>query len=48
MFGSLDEQMKRDESASSTAKERWIRYTIVLIISVLVFGRLYAGIMLLE
>jgi hypothetical protein len=48
MFSSLDEQMKSDESASSTSRERWIRYAGVVIATALVFGGLYAGIMLLE
>ena len=48
MFSSLDEQMKSDESASSTRLERWIRYASVMAVSLLVFGGVYAGIVFLE
>jgi hypothetical protein len=48
MFDSLDEQMKSSDSASSTPRERWIRYASMAVVSVLVFGALYAAIMLME
>jgi hypothetical protein len=48
MFSSLDEQMKRDEATTSSSRERWFRYATVVVASILVFGGLYAGIMLLE
>jgi hypothetical protein len=48
MFNSLDEQMKRDDATSSSSRERWIRYASIAIVSILVFGSVYAGIMLLE
>ena len=48
MFNSLDEQMKRDEAKTSNPRERWFRYASIAIVSILVFGGLYAGIMLLE
>lgn len=46
MFSSLDEQMKLDEATSSTSRERLLRYAGVAIASILVFGGLYAGILL--
>jgi len=46
MFSSLDEAMKHDDAVSSTPRERWMRYAGVFIVAVLVFGGLYAGIML--
>jgi hypothetical protein len=46
MFDSLDEEMKRNERVSSSPRERWIKYLTVLIASLLVFGGLYAGIIL--
>ena len=48
MFNSLDEEIKRDDQATSTSRERWLRYTAVLVISVVLFGGLYAGIRFLE
>jgi hypothetical protein len=40
--------MKRDDDAVQTPQERWARYAAVLLISVLLFGGLYAGIRYLE
>lgn len=48
MFSSLDEQMNRDECASSSARERWIRYAAIAVASALVFGGLYASLMFIE
>lgn len=48
MFTSLDEQMRRDEATASSLLERWFRYAGIAITSILVFGGLYAGIMLIE
>ena len=48
MFNSLDEEMKRDDQDTSTPRERWLRYAVVLLLSVVLFGGLYAGIRLLE
>lgn len=44
MFNSLDEEIQRDDQAMSTARERWLRYALVLLASVVLFGGLYAGI----
>jgi hypothetical protein len=48
MFGSLDEQMKRDDAASSNSRERWLKYATVVLLSILMFGGLYGTILLLE
>lgn len=48
MFTSLDEQIKHDDDAVSTPQERWMRYAGVFLISVLLFGGLYAVIRFLE
>ena len=48
MFNSLDEEIKRDDQATSTARERWLRYGAVLLASIVLFGSLYAGIRFLE
>ena len=48
MFNSLDEQIKRDDAAATTKRERWLKYAGVLLLSVLLFGGLYAAIRFLE
>jgi hypothetical protein len=48
MFDSLDDDFKRYDQSTSTQRERWIRYTVVVLVSLLAFGCLYAGIRLLE
>ncbi len=48
MFDSLDDQMKMDEAKESTRTERWLRWTAVGVVSVLVFGGLYFGMHLLQ
>ena len=48
MFTSLYEEIKRDNDAVTTPRERWLRYTGIFVISILLFGGLYAGIRLLE
>ncbi len=44
MFDSLDEQIKRDEDRVSSGKERMVRWAIVLIAAVVVFGGLILGV----
>lgn len=46
MFSSLDEQMKLDDATTSSSRERWFKYASVAIVSLLIFGGLYAGILL--
>ena len=48
MFNSLDEQIKHDDEAVSTPRERGLYYAAVLLISLFLFGGLYAGIRYLE
>jgi hypothetical protein len=48
MFTNLDDQIKRDDNAVSTPQGRWLRSAGVLLISLLLFGALYAGVRLLE
>ena len=48
MFDSLDEQIKHDDQASSSPKERILVWLSVAVISVVVFGGLYMGIRLLD
>jgi hypothetical protein len=48
MFDSLDDQMKRDELKESSSTERWLRWAVVAVVSVLLFGGLYYGVRMLE
>jgi hypothetical protein len=41
MFDSLADQMKADEQQQSSGRERAVRYAVVALVSVLVFGGLY-------
>ena len=48
MFTSLDEQIKRADDAVSAPQGRWVRHAAVLLISILLFGGLYAVIRFVE
>ena len=48
MFDSLDEKIKRDIEASTTPRQRYVVYTLVLAMAAVLFGSLYAGIRFLE
>ena len=47
MFESLDEQMKHDDAETSTPKERMLKWVLVCVISIVLFGGLYMGVRLL-
>jgi uncharacterized membrane protein len=48
MFESLDEQMKHDEMEATTPRERYFKWVLVAIVSVVLFSGLYMGVRLLE
>lgn len=48
MFESLDDRMKHDEEEVSTPKERLLKWVLVGVVSVILFGGLYMGVRLLE
>jgi hypothetical protein len=48
MFDSLDEQIKLDEHRSSSNMERTIRWLLIVVLSVIVFGGLYWGVHLMQ
>jgi hypothetical protein len=43
MFDSLDEQIRADEHKSVSNKERMMRWALIVLLSVIVFGGLYLG-----
>ncbi|MBL8211211.1 MAG: hypothetical protein JNK87_10895 [Bryobacterales bacterium] len=48
MFDSLDETMKHDDQEQTTPKERWMRYVVTAVISIVVVGGLLLSIRMLE
>jgi lipid-A-disaccharide synthase-like uncharacterized protein len=48
MFESLDDTMKHDEEQVTTRKERILKWVLVGVISLVLFGGLYMGVRLLE
>jgi hypothetical protein len=48
MFESLDEQIKLDEHKASSNTERLIRWTLIVLVSVIVFGGIYLGVHLMQ
>jgi len=48
MFDSLDEQMRHDEQEATSKKERMMKWALVAVTSIILFGGLYFGIRLLE
>ena len=48
MFDSLDEQIKADEHESESNTQRLIRWALVALISLIVFGGLYFGVHLMQ
>ena len=48
MFESLDDRIKHDEQEVTTTRERVIKYLVVVIISVIVFGGLVFGVRMMS
>ena len=48
MFDSLDEQIKADEHKAESAKERTMKWLLVVLVSIIVFGGLYLGVHLMQ
>ena len=48
MFDSLDETMKHDEQEVVSNREKILRWVVIGVVSVLVFGGLFFGVSLLE
>jgi len=48
VFDSLADRIRQDEHAEVNNTERAIRYLVVLVVSVLLFGGLYFGVRMLE
>ena len=48
MFESLDDQIKKDDKAQTTTKERVLEYLAIAIVSVVVFAGLFFGVRMLE
>jgi hypothetical protein len=48
MFDSLDETMKHDELAATSAKERYLRYALITVLAVVLFAALFLGVRFLN
>jgi hypothetical protein len=48
MFNTLDEQIESPKGRSPTQVERLVRYLVVAVLSVLLFGGLFLGVWFLE
>jgi hypothetical protein len=48
MFDSLSDRMKQDEKNESSTSERLLRWGLVAVASVCLFGGLYYGVSMLE
>lgn len=48
MFELLEEQIKIDDQKTTTKRELIIRWTLIVLLSVVLFGALYVGIHFLE
>jgi hypothetical protein len=44
MFDSLDEQIKADENKTTTSAERMVRWAVIVLVSVIVFGGVILGV----
>jgi len=48
MFESLDEQIKLDDHKATSNTERLLRWALIVLLSVIVFGGLYFGVHLMQ
>jgi hypothetical protein len=48
MFNNLDEQIETTQGSGPTQTERLVRFFIVAVLSVIVFGGLFLGVWFLE
>lgn len=48
MFESLDDHMKHDDQQETTKAQRALKWVVVGVVSVLLFGGLYMGVRLLR
>jgi len=48
MFDTLADRMRQDDHAEINNSERIVRYLIVLVVAVLLFGGLYYGVKMLD
>lgn len=47
MFESLDDQMKHDEMETTTPREKYMKWALIAVVSLVVFGGLYMGVRVL-
>lgn len=47
MFATLDEQIKCDEAATTTPKQRMVKWAVIAVAAVALFGGLFFAILIL-
>lgn len=48
MFDSLSDQIKHDDQVETTTKQRIIKWVLIAVLSVLLFGALYFAVRVIE
>ena len=48
MFDSLDDQMKHDDQEQTTTQQRILKWVLIAVLSLVLFGGLYFGVRLLS
>lgn len=48
MFDSLSDQIKHDDQVETTTKQRILKWTLMAVLSVVLFGGLYLAVRVLE
>lgn len=48
MFETLDERIRHDEAEVTTPREKYMRWAMTLVVTALVFGGLYVGMLMME
>jgi hypothetical protein len=48
MFDSLDDQMKHDDAAVTSPREKYLKWAAMIVVTVVVFGGIYMVMHLME
>jgi len=48
MFETLDERIKQDEQDTISPREKYMKWAMTLVVTVLLFGGLYVGMLMME
>jgi hypothetical protein len=48
MFETLDDRIKQDDKEVSSPREKYMKWAMTLVVTVLLFGGLYVGMLMME